>query len=233
MTKLIFLQVVTVAAFGFSGGCVDPGGTFDDFQERVVDAASRPDARSIDEIPDVTGEFYMGLRPGPTPSLPFRFLATTVLHQDASGATLDLSMLSLDRETFEPVGAPNAVEGVVVSDSGEFTAVFIDVVIPARANPVSGQELTADVTLIGQLRTEDLYCGDAEGMVNSPFTLSLDGSTFAAIRVAPGTTGMDLPELVGECPASIDDPDAGVPDAGPADAGPADASPADAAASDA
>jgi hypothetical protein len=217
MRKLISLQVVILAALVFPG-CVDPKGNFDDFSDRVVDAAARPDAPPIGEIPDVTGEFYLSLSPAPTPTLLFRYIATTVLEEGPSGYTIDLSLQPLDRDTLEPVGDPQISDDVPVSEAGTFEAYFPDTIIPGRANPVSGQTLTADVTLVGQLRNEDLYCGDADGMVKSPLTLALDGSTFAAIRVEEGTTGTDLPEPVAQCPPTGDE-DAGVPDAGAADAG--------------
>lgn len=217
MRKLIPLQVVILAALVVSG-CVDPKGNFDEFSDRVVDAAARPDAPPLGSIPDVTGQFYVALSPAPTPTLLFRYIATTVVEQGPDGYTLDLSLQPLDRDTFEPVGDPQVSNDVEVTEAGTFEAFFPDTVIPARANPVSGQELTADVTLIGQLRSEDLYCGDVDGMVKTPLTLALDGSTFGAIRIEEGTTGMDLPEAVAQCPASSD-ADAGVPDGGTGDGG--------------
>jgi hypothetical protein len=65
-------------------------------------------------------------------------------------------------------------------------------------------------------------------MVKQPSMLSLDGSTFGALRIVPGTIGAALPDPVVVCPAPVD-VDAGVPDAGTPDGGsPVDASPPDA-----
>lgn len=221
------MKPLSLALISFSGlglaACVDARQSYDDFGDRVIDAAARPDARGVDTIPDVTGQFYLAIRPAPTPSLPFQYIADVEIELGpGDGATIDLTLVHLDRDTREPVGDPQTAADVEVSASGQFTAEFPDVVVPARANPVTGQELLSDVTLVGELRTKDLFCGIANGEVKSPIQLSLDGSTFGAIRIEPGTTGDDLPELLGECPATSD-ADAGVPDAGSPDAGSPDA----------
>jgi hypothetical protein len=236
------MKPLPLALISFSGltlaACVDARQSYDDFGDRIIDAAARPDARGVDTIPDVTGQFYLVIRPAPTPSLPFQYIADVELEfgPGDDGATISLTMIHLDRDTREPVGDSQTAADVQVSASGEFTAEFPDVVVPARANAATGQQLLADVTLVGELRTEDLFCGIANGAVKSPIQLSLDDSTFGAIRITPGTTGDDLPEMLGECPTSSD-ADAGVPDAGPADAGldagGLDAAGLDAAASDA
>jgi hypothetical protein len=95
----------------------------------------------------------------------------------------------------------------------------------------------------GIIRSADLYCGTINGDVTEPFTLNLDGSTFAAVRIPDGMSVEDVTPVLA-CPVNAP-VDAGVADAsapadaamadapGAADAGTPDATTADAATADA
>jgi hypothetical protein len=197
-------------------GCPDPQARFDEFVGRVPDAnvITTIDAPPLEELPDITGEHLLGFAPVIAPDTPFQFIATATLTQNMDGTgMLDLSMVALDITNRMPVGGTTTVSQVPVSTSGSFTLHFTDVTIPGEANPITGSPIFAPVVdLIGVIRSTDRFCGTVEGMVTSPIEIDLMGSTFSAIRIPPGTTGLDLPPVEKECPASM-----------PADAGPVDA----------
>ena len=73
-------------------------------------------------------------------------------------------------------------------------------IIPGAANVITGNELTVDVVLVGRIQTQDLFCGDAMGMILKPIVLDIAGSTVGAVRVEPGMVGDDLPPPVSACP---------------------------------
>jgi hypothetical protein len=213
-----------MVALATIAGCPDPAARFDDFISRVPDAKveePEPDAPPLEELPDVSGEFLVGVAPVVAPDATLRFISTNVMTMNGDGtATLDISLQPLRVNNGMPVGDPVALNDVPVSTSGTFTASFDDIFVEGEANPLTGSDIVADVILIGTIRNQDLYCGEVDGMVKQPSQLPLDGSTFGAIRVAPGTVGPDLPAPVVECPPLVTT-DAGVPDGGgsPADAG--------------
>ena len=243
---------VTLALACALCACVDPAGRFDDFKERVYDAevVESIDASELDEIPDVTGTFLFSLAPYLDPDQPFQFIADVTLTAGDDGAALDLSVQPLHVEgrappedDLTPVGDPLAATGVEVQTTGEFEAVFAALpdpedpedcmpppdapaILPGEANGLSGSRLEVAVSMRGEIRSENLFCGEAVGYVLNLGCLDLStspGSTFAAIRVDDGTIGTDLPDPVTACPDPVDEPDAGIPDAGTADAGTADA----------
>jgi len=59
----------------------------------------------------------------------------------------------------------------------------------------------ADLSLKGVTRSPNRLCGDITGMVLMPIMLDLAGSTWGAIRIAPGTVGAALPAPDFTCPA--------------------------------
>jgi hypothetical protein len=88
-----------------------------------------------------------------------------------------------------------------VAADGTFQVMFQNVMIPGAANPVTGMDLTANVTLDGTIRSPDRYCGDVTGMVTAPVALDLSGSHFGAIRVSATAIGSSLPAPDFTCPA--------------------------------
>jgi hypothetical protein len=211
-TMSSYLRLVSglsVAALAPLAGCVDPAGKFDEFENRVIDA--RPGGgNGGGAIHDVTGEFLLGLRPAFSPGDVIQFLVTSSLTETAGGATLDLAIQPLTAEKCtgnggQPVGDELEETGIDVNTTGEFTVVFTKARVDSQANDVSCSIIEADVGLTGVLRSADLFCGQVAGEVFRPAGVPpLDGSTFAAIRVAPGTLGGDLPEPMVECPSAGD-----------------------------
>lgn len=80
-----------------------------------------------------------------------------------------------------PVGDPLEVTDVPVTN-GEFEADFGTVRVAPEANPLTGGLIEATFTLDGQVVSDERACGEVLGNVTIPLALSLDGSTFAAIR---------------------------------------------------
>ncbi len=217
-------------------GCVDTAGDFDDFVSRIPDAQAQPDAPILLSIPDISGRFFLALASVVDVDRPILFIVENTVTGDQGGsATIDTSFTPLDLDKQIVTGGTDlSFQNIPISMTGQFTVSKDDVSIPGPANPITGTELIANtVTFIATIKNEDLYCGDATGMVQSPLMVDLAGSTFAAVRVPDGAIGDQLPDPVGDCP---DDPnaDAGVPDAmPPADAGIPDATVPDALVNDA
>lgn len=168
------------------------GGTFD---------ADPGDDVARGDIPDISGEFLLAIDPVPIAAgTLFQYIATAELGQVDGTATLSLSLQPLNASTREPVGMPLVSGSVAVSATGNFSAP-IQGQIDGAANPITGEALTFDAWLDGEIRSVDSFCGDVTGALTAPIGLSLDGSTFGTIRITPGTTGAGLPQpALGECP---------------------------------
>ncbi len=198
MSSTSQIIVVSVLTLGLLA-CTDSVTRFEDFGDRVVDggvAAPEPDAAPLIEVPNINGTFLLGLAAVISPEPPFQFLADVEL----DGNTVTISLRGLDRFTRMLVDAPPlAAAGVPVDVTGRFEAV-LQGEIPGDANVLTGSTLTVDVTLIGRIRSEDLFCGDANGMILAPIELDIAGSTIGAIRVEDGMVGDQLPDPLSACP---------------------------------
>jgi hypothetical protein len=143
---------------------------------------------------------------------------------DTSGQ-FDQSAQPLHKSTREPTGDPIVTEDIGVNQAGEF-AMPVQGTVDGTANPITSNDLVVDIVMHGIIQSTDVWCGTITGMVTN-LDLVLDGSTFAAIRIEPGTAAADLPAPVSICP-EVNPADAGVPDAMPdamPDAGDPDAMP--------
>lgn len=214
--------VALVAAFAVSVvTCVDPKGKFSDFGDRTGTLdASNVDGAELTEIPDISGEFLLSLDPKPVAEGTYiRFIATVelTLAADKKTATMNLTMQPIKVVDGQEIGDPLEFTDVPINSAGryELTIKTAGNAIPGDANPVTGSDIGLDGVEIGQLLegNTDVFCGTVSGTVIPTGTV-IDGSTFGAVRIAPGTRGNDnLPEPVGECPSEVP-PDAGVGDAG-------------------
>jgi hypothetical protein len=210
------------------GGCVDARGQFDDFSARVVDAAPQIDAPPIDQLPDATGQYLMGLL---TLGKTTRFIADITLTKHDDGMTGDIvvTMRSLTIESGQLTNA-DPVTGVCpppqggdpipscpVDATGAFNPHFA-LVLPAAANPITHSTINLLADQHGQLRSNDFFCGTVTGTVVETGT-PLDGTTFGAIRIPEGTLGDALPEVIVDCDHEPSSVDAGVDSGTAADAG--------------
>lgn len=92
----------------------------------------------------------------------------------------------------QPVGETLMIENIPVAADGTFSVDLGTTMVTGAANPITGSDIEAALSLQGFIQSQDLFCGLASGMVTVPLVASLDGSTFAASRV----TAIDaLPEM--------------------------------------
>jgi hypothetical protein len=188
------------------GACVDPGKTFDDFNERVLDAS----ANHIDGsggLFEIDGEFLLALVPVFAPNNTVRFVVTSDITIDGTSGTLTLSFQALAAEKCDEgnggneVGDPITSDPVEVNQDGGFVLTHENAMVTDKANDVTCGPIRADLELTGQIRDVNMFCGDVSGHVYEPLPNELEGSTFGAIRIEPGTRGdANLPEPLKACP---------------------------------
>lgn len=206
-----------IATLLLASSCVSAKKVFDDFDDRVgTRDGGGSDGAELSEIPDISGEFFLVIDPVPiSPGNLLRFIATVELDLAADNrtATMALTIQPIDVANGDLVGQPIPFQGIAINRAGRFTVPLEteNDAIPGEANPVTGSDIGVDGELAGELRegNADLFCGTASGNV-VPTGTAIDGSTFGAIRITPGTVGnANLPEPVAACP--VDEiPDAGV-----------------------
>ena len=189
------------------GACVDAHQRFDDFTERVVDAQ----ANQIDGsggLFEIDGEFLLAIVPSIDVNSTLRFAVTSEITIDGTSGTLSLSFqpLAVDECPTPPgnggteVGDPIVASDLAVDEGGAFELTTDGVMLPAKANDVTCSDIVANLTLNGLIKSENLFCGDVSGQVVTTGS-NLEGSTFGAIRIEPGTRGdANLPEPVKACP---------------------------------
>ena len=68
--------------------------------------------------------------------------------------------------------------------------------VPGQADPVTGNDLTAEIELTGTTCDASFSCGDANGITIDPSGISLDGSTWTLQRLSAPASYPD--------PATID-----------------------------
>jgi len=209
MSSRIRSRGAFLALLGLSAlvACVDPKNRFDGFNERVVDAGQVVPRDGGGGLFDIDGEFLLAIAPGFSPDTPLRFVATADITIDGSSATLNLSFQPLAFDTCDEgnggneVGDPLDSSDLPVDVAGFFQLTHDGASVDALANPISCTVIVADLVLDGVIQSEDLFCGSVSGMVKQPIMTSLDGSTFGATRIEPGTRGdANLPEPVKACP---------------------------------
>jgi hypothetical protein len=148
--------------------------------------------------PDLSGECLVALATVIAPQTPLQWRAK-VVHDPATGAVaMELQSLSLDPQSTttprEPVGDPLPFTTTIAAD-GTFVVALGVLEIPGEANPITGSDIVADVSIEGVVISPDAWCGVATGMVTAPLMLDLLGSTFAFARFDGA-----LPQPVSSCP---------------------------------
>jgi hypothetical protein len=201
--------VVVTAGLALVAGCPDPKGQFNDFGNRVVDGGGGDpvDAGPCGELADVSGTFYVTLEPIIAPGSYFSIVWDNTL----AGSALTIDQQILTHDTRVDTGAPTQ-HGPVTFANCQATLIYDDLIIPDVANPITGSELSVDLTVVLTVVDGNAICGNVtSGMTSSGIDIS--GSTLLAVRVPDGTRGDDLPGRTTECPS------ASPPDAGPIDGG--------------
>lgn len=194
---------VVLAFVSTTVGCVDVKGRFDEHDDRVVDAGVLPD-RPPGDLNDITGWFLLAIDPKPlSPGNLIRYLAEVEITVGDSPVVDLFRIYPLDFETMEHVDPPVDPQEwtalPVTPETGSFTADLVESVIPGRGNPILvGTPVTVNGSMTGFTLAEDFWCGDLGGTVVETGS-NLDGSTFAAQRVAEGDIGAALPTPLGGC----------------------------------
>lgn len=179
------------AAVLLCAGCPDPEAKFEEFVDQTKDdrdfVPPMPDLQAA--TADISGTFLLAVSPKFAADTPLQMIATNTLMTDDSGNTYmtsSLQPLSLDQLKVTtprlPVGDPILLEMIPITD-GMFTIDAGEVTFPGPANPLTGSDIVATLQMGGQIVSEDFYCGSISGMVSQPIAQTLEGSTFAAVRV--------------------------------------------------
>ena len=128
------------------------------------------------------------------------------METDEALLNLSLQPLSLDVGETEsprmPVGSPIEVNGIEVDPEGAFEVALGEVSLPGAANPISGSDIVAQLSLRGKVLDENTICGEVEGMIQQPITAPFDysNSTFGAVRLAEGEEFPAFEEMLLACP---------------------------------
>ncbi|MCB9568418.1 MAG: hypothetical protein H6710_14605 [Myxococcales bacterium] len=193
---LVYLSLAACLA----GGCPDPDARLDAFLEASEEERNVPPPKEDlgSTLADINGDFLLALSSVIDPDHPLQFYCTAMLVQNPDGTgtlSLNFQPLSLDPQSTttprQPVGDALLFEDIQVSAEGAFTLDLGAVAVTGMANPITGSDIEANLSLSAFIQDENLFCGNVEGAVTMPLMADLSGSTFAATRV----TGVDaLPE---------------------------------------
>lgn len=205
--------MLPLLALGVLSGCPDPAGKFDEFGSRVIDggvaptADGGPDARPLEMLPDINGDFLMGLSVVIAPDSPVWLRVTNTFTDNGDGTgVVDVVIQPLRYDgDHAAVGEPIVANDIAINSAGQYTVVLTQATIPGEANPITGNDIVGDFNIMGSIKSEDLSCGEVTGMVTSPANIDVAGSTFAMVRIGMGG---NLPELLYACPDTTT-PDAG------------------------
>jgi hypothetical protein len=119
-------------------------------------------------------------------SKPFQFIATFATDA-ASVLTLTLQPLTLDQGNVttprQPFGEPLEFTDIAVVD-GKFAVDLGSTNLAGPTNPITGADIVASLDLAATIVDMDVICGTVTGDVTSPLMVSIEGSTFAAVRLA-------------------------------------------------
>jgi hypothetical protein len=182
----------TFAAIPLEGGC-----QADSFPTPIYDCYGAEAGVGS----EIAGVYLIALETSLGSDLPLQFvLRIDNVGVTADGTTADFEFrpLSLDQgETLTPrVCLPELLtySGVEIDADGDFELNMGLVVVSGEANPITGSEMQLISVLLGHIEDSDTMCGVVEGTLVSPVEFDLEGSTFAAVRLADlGCTPQNLP----------------------------------------
>jgi hypothetical protein len=202
LRSALFIAILAGAGLG----CVDPEGRFNRFLNGLPDGPAIVDGPT-GTLADISGTFLFSLSAPVAPDKPLLFISTNTMQMlgDGTGSlSMSLQGLTASDRTLVP-GTVAQAQNTPVAADGTFHTDFGQLTIPAATDTIIlGAEIMAMVQIAGNIRSTDLYCGIATGMVQSPIPLDLAGTTWGAIRVPPGTVGNALPRPVFVCPSAGD-----------------------------
>ena len=217
-TNLLLIMIIGSALIATPGCAKDPKDNILDYVERTDD--QRDTVLELEEgtVVDVTGTFYFTLRAVIATALPLQFIATTTFTETETGGTLDVTLQALSllvQETEEPremVGDPIVLPTAEVDETGAFEVDLGEVSVIGSANPISGSDIVATLSLKGTIQSEDVFCGGVKGNITAPIKapLSYGDSSFAAVRLEEGEAYPSFANMLLGCPEpESDESDAG------------------------
>ena len=193
------------------GGCPspDPQAKFDGFLEDTKEERDEFLSQKMDvsgALADISGTHLFALAPSISPTTPLQFIATVTLDITPTGGTMNIEFqpLSLNvGSTTEPrmfVGEILTLPVTEVDAAGAFAIDLGEVSVVGDANPITGSDIVAMMTMEGAIQSADLWCGTVGGAVSVPANIDLTNSTFAAVRLE-ATDPASLPvDVVAACP---------------------------------
>lgn len=193
-----------------SAGCVDPGGKFKDFERRLGTThgdGGGADAATCTVSPgSVQGQYLLAISVSIARTKPIVALTDLTTPPAGSGAGLSMTAQPLSAaDRLTPVGPSFPLGPFPIDQSGGFRADIPGLQVSGQANPVTGGDITADVSLVGNLCGDGrFFCGIITGTVQKPLALDLAGSTFTLTRVDPGTSPPTRPAI--DCSGALADP---------------------------
>lgn len=178
---------------GMYSGCdtPDPQGEFDNFGERTRDDRVVADMSfNNGQQIDFSGTYLLGIVSllSPTPilletevSVNENFEIDFVFQPVKTDVDAQSGTPRADPRT--PVGDEIPVSGVQLQEDGTFVVDLGEVSVGGEANPISGSDIIANITLNGSVQSPTFFCGTASGNVFEPIMLPLDGSTMGAVAL--------------------------------------------------
>ncbi len=196
------------AAAALAFGCADPEGNFSDFKDRHGKingggGAGGADAGTQDAgacvVPmagELDGDYMFALSAvtagnKANKNRPIMVFTTVTTKDGAGGLEMDWNLQPVewkDRKT--PAGSAISINGIAVDANGSFDVDPDPLDVVGIANPLSGSDITADITSLkgdGTIcNTGGFYCGTVAGDVSKPIPLSIAGSTWTLEKIEGG-----------------------------------------------
>ncbi|MBV71940.1 MAG: hypothetical protein CMH52_11470 [Myxococcales bacterium] len=180
-------------------GCPDPDKVADEFSE------ARDQLPEVQEVvpfcpvlTDATGTYMIAVLTPLDQSKPLLMRAivdVTGLDSDPAVPKIKMTLTPLSVEGREPIGETIETESVDLAVDGSFELPFGNVKVTGDANPISGSDIEADLTLRGQVRSEMSVCGEIVGDLIQPTSFDLAGTTVGLIWAEDGDFAALTPQL--------------------------------------
>ncbi|MBA3547533.1 MAG: hypothetical protein H0T76_13700 [Nannocystis sp.] len=202
------LQAAALCGLVLALGCgPDPEGKYNDFVNQTRESASASEGAETTSEPgttgtpttggtsggpalfDINGDFLLAVSTTVDRSKPLQFIATNTVTETDGKQVLSICLQPLTlmqgKVTIprEPIGEPLCFKDLDIVDNG-FTLDAGIVSVTGMANPITGANIVASLIMAGKVKSDDLFCGTVTGEVMEPPVGSVEGSSFAAVRLA-------------------------------------------------
>ena len=184
MKKTTLMVSLSLGAL-FLTGCPDPDKAVDEFSE------ARDQLPEVQEVVpycpmlmDATGTYMIAVLTPLDQSKPLlmrTIVDVTGLDTDPAAPKIKMTLTPLSVDGREPIGETIETEYVDLAADGSFELPFGNVKVTGDANPISGSDIEADLTLKGQVRSETSICGEIVGDLIQPTSFDLAGTTVGLV----------------------------------------------------